>query len=164
MKSVRTIIALGGNEGSVMESFRYAVERLGSIGTVERISRIYQTIPLGGPKAQPDFLNAVLTLNTDLEPRELLSFMLTVETERGRLRFEKWGPRTLDLDLIDYDGEVLKRAHLKVPHPRMWERGFVLIPMNDVVPDYVHPISHESLKDRLKTVDQSGVTRSKDAI
>ena len=160
MKSVRAIIALGGNEGDVMASFRYALKRLGSIGTVDRTSHIYQTTPVGGPVGQPDFLNAVLTIQTELEPRELLSFMLSIESERGRLRFEKWGPRTLDLDLLDYDGEVLKRAHLQVPHPRMWGRGFVLVPLRDVAPDYIHPANHEPLKDRLKAFALDGVTKT----
>ncbi len=159
MKEHRAIIALGGNMGDVQEAFAFALARLETVGSIGAKSHIYQTTPVGGPQGQPDFLNAVVTLKTNLEPQELLSFMLSIETERGRLRFEKWGPRTLDLDLLDYDGQMFRYRHLTVPHPRMWERAFVLTPLADVAPGYIHPRTHESLRERLKTIELSGVSR-----
>ena len=154
------LIAFGGNLGDVLESFKYAADQLNTIGKTVAKSRIYQTKAVGGPEGQPDYLNAVVKLETDLQPRELLKFLLKTEANRGRERRIKWGPRTLDLDILDYDGQTLDLEDLTLPHPRMWERPFVLIPLSDVAPDYVNPVYGQILNKRLSQVNKSGVKQT----
>ncbi|HSX53479.1 MAG TPA: 2-amino-4-hydroxy-6-hydroxymethyldihydropteridine diphosphokinase [Patescibacteria group bacterium] len=161
MSMRRALIALGGNLGNVQEAFAYALQQLETIGKIVAKSHIYRTAPVGGPPNQPDYLNAVVALDTDLSAQKLLEFLLKIESDYGRVRHEKWGPRTLDLDLLDYDGQIIDQPNLSVPHPRMWERAFVLVPLNDVAPDYDHLINHETLKDKLKIQNLRGVTKTK---
>jgi 2-amino-4-hydroxy-6-hydroxymethyldihydropteridine diphosphokinase len=97
------------------------------------ISPVYQTAPVGGP-AQPDYLNAVLAVRTALDPRALLAATQGIEADFGRVRAERFGPRTLDIDIISYDGEVSDDPVLTLPHPRAHERAFVLAPWHDVDP------------------------------
>ena len=102
--------------------------------TVVRSSRIYETDPLGGPD-QPEYLNAVLEVRTDLTARGLLESCLAVEAEMGRVRSERWGPRTIDVDLLTYGDETIAEPDLIVPHPRMHDRGFVLVPLGELDAD-----------------------------
>src|SRR5262249_9763271 len=106
---------------------------------VTQISSIYETEPVGGPPDQPDFLNAVVEVETDLSPEELLDELQAIERELGRVRGERHGPRTLDLDLLLYGNVVQDQPGLTLPHPRMHERGFVLEPLAEIAPDAVHP-------------------------
>jgi len=160
MKNHQAIIAFGGNLGDVLESFHYALERLETVAKIAKKSELYQTAPVGGPLGQQDYLNAVVEAHTQLSPQDLLAFLLTIEAERGRIRREKWGPRTLDLDLLDYAGQQIEEPSLSLPHPRMWERAFVLIPLHDIKPDYLHPYANQTVKDRLPTIDQVGVLKA----
>src|SRR5262245_1951778 len=98
-----------------------------------RSSRLYETDPVGPP--QPDYLNAVIDVRTRLDPHALLDRVLAVEHELGRVRGERWGPRTIDVDVLTYDALELDDPRLTVPHPRMHERGFVLIPLLELEPD-----------------------------
>lgn len=104
---------------------------------VVRSSRVYETDPVGPP--QPSYLNAVLEIRTELEPRELLEACLSVEAELGRERGERWGPRTLDVDVLTYDERTIEEPGLVVPHPRMHERGFVLVPLAELDADPMLP-------------------------
>jgi 2-amino-4-hydroxy-6-hydroxymethyldihydropteridine diphosphokinase len=99
-------------------------------------SSVYETDPVGGPD-QGRFLNAVVALDTELSPRALLAVAQRLEDEAGRVRVERWGPRTLDVDVLLVGDAVVSEPDLVVPHPRMWERGFVLAPLHDVAPDLV---------------------------
>jgi len=102
-------------------------------------SALYQTAPIGGPVGQPAFLNAVLEVETTLSPQQLLALGQVVETRFGRQRREHWGPRTLDIDLLDYDGTICCGPELTLPHPRLHLRAFVLVPLAEVAPDWRHP-------------------------
>ena len=102
--------------------------------TVLRTSRVYETEPVGGPP-QPAFLNAVAEVETRLEPRELLDACLAAEDALGRVRAERWGPRTIDLDVLTYDDEVVDEPGLQIPHPRIHERAFVLVPLLELCSD-----------------------------
>lgn len=149
-------IALGANLGDPEAALRWAIARLETLGRVEAVSRFYRTAPVGGPLGQPDYLNAALSLHTALEPVALLRGLLALETEYGRVRLERWGARVLDLDLIAYGSLVLDTSELTLPHPRAWERLFVLEPLAEIAPQYPHPQTGETVAqavDRLKKAD-----------
>ncbi len=116
--------------------------------TVDKVSPVYETSPLGGPR-QGSFLNACALLKTSLPPEELLSKMLNIEDRLGRVREERWGPRLIDLDLLVYKDSVIKTANLELPHPRLAERDFVLIPLFDIAPELLIPGTNKTVQDLL---------------
>lgn len=130
------VIALGSNLGDPVAALRFAAAALASTPGITHVeaSGLYRTAPVGGVE-QPDFLNAVLRVTTDLPALDLLRRGLDIEAVAGRVREVRWGPRTLDVDLIAVDGETSATPELSLPHPRAHERGFVLIPWADVDPD-----------------------------
>jgi 2-amino-4-hydroxy-6-hydroxymethyldihydropteridine diphosphokinase len=155
----RAFVAFGGNIGDVVASFHHALDRLEAMGSVTSRSALYRTAPVGGPAGQPDHRNAVVVVRTDIEPGQLMTELLRIEAERDRVRRVRWGPRTLDLDLLDVDDTVLDEPGLTLPHPRLWDRAFVLVPLADVAPDWVHPVEGISVRQRLSQIDQTGVMR-----
>lgn len=134
----RAFLGLGSNLGDRLERLQLAVDELArSAGIrVTAISRVYETAPVGGPP-QDAYLNAVVAIDTTLDPHELLRKCQEIETRAERVRAEQWGPRTLDVDILLIDDVHLEDDDLTVPHPRMWERGFVLAPLRDVAPELV---------------------------
>jgi len=152
-------IALGGNLGDVHATFRAALEPLGVLGQVVRKSSLYLTPPWGLLE-QPEFFNAALELKTALGPEEVLGALLEIERLFGRERFGRWGPRTLDLDLLSYGGQVMGSERLTLPHPRMLERAFVLVPLLEIAPRWTHPASGESAREALEKLDSSGVHKT----
>jgi 2-amino-4-hydroxy-6-hydroxymethyldihydropteridine diphosphokinase len=120
-----------------------------------RLSPVYETDPVGPP--QPPYLNMVAELETELSPKGLLAEMLRIEKALGRERRERWGPRTLDLDLLLYGDLVLEEAGLSVPHPRLHERAFVLVPLLDLLPEGRHPLLGQSFAELLASLDASSV-------
>ena len=132
-------LGLGSNLGDRLSNLTGAVEKLERRGVrLLRSSRVYETDPVGGPE-QPDYLNAVIEVATELEPRELLEACLDVERALGRERGERWGPRTIDIDLLTFGNREIREAELEVPHPRMHERAFVLIPLLELDADPALP-------------------------
>lgn len=127
----RAFVALGSNLGDRMAHLRGAVH---GFDGVDAVSYVYETKPVGGPEQGP-YLNMVVRLQTSASARELLAQCRARELEAGRLRVERWGPRTLDADLLWIDGEQVGQPDLVVPHPRMFERDFVLVPLADVGAD-----------------------------
>ena len=149
-------MALGSNLGDREAAIRSAIEALDrSTGVaVTAVSSIIETEPVGGP-AQGRFLNAVVELKTTLDPRRLLQTCLIIEASHGRIRDrqKRWGPRTLDLDLLLHGDAVIDEPELTVPHPRMIERAFVIDPLAELAPELAHPVlgrSIRQLRDRLK--------------
>jgi 2-amino-4-hydroxy-6-hydroxymethyldihydropteridine diphosphokinase len=134
----RAYLALGSNLGDRLAHLQRAVEGLASTAGIEvaAVSRVYETAPVGGPP-QDAYLNAVVAVDTDLEPRALLRVGQALEAGASRVRAERWGPRTLDVDIVLYGDATIDSDDLVVPHPRMWERGFVLAPLRDVAPALV---------------------------
>jgi 2-amino-4-hydroxy-6-hydroxymethyldihydropteridine diphosphokinase len=132
---MRAFVALGSNLGDRLANLQDAVDRLGEVAGIRvvRTSRVYETDPVGPP--QPDYLNAVVMVETLLSARELLEACLGVERAMGRERSERWGPRTIDLDVLSYGQEEIDEPGLVVPHPRMHERGFVLVPLLELDAD-----------------------------
>jgi 2-amino-4-hydroxy-6-hydroxymethyldihydropteridine diphosphokinase len=134
-------VALGSNMGDGLNNCRQALEAISSDrrNRVVRYSPFYCTEPVG-KKDQGWFVNGVAAVETSLPPRELLEFLLSIEKEMGRIRRERWGPRVIDLDILIYGEERIDQEGLQVPHPRLQERRFVLIPLRDIAPDLKHPI------------------------
>jgi len=137
-RHVQACVGLGANLGDAAGTLRQAVEALDRREgvAVRAVSRFYRT-PAWGREDQPDFINAVVLLDTGLSPRALLDLLLAVEADFGRHRVagERWGPRTLDLDLLLYSDAVVDEPGLRVPHPHLHERAFALVPLLDVLPD-----------------------------
>jgi 2-amino-4-hydroxy-6-hydroxymethyldihydropteridine diphosphokinase len=133
----RAFIGLGSNLGDRLAHLRAAVDQLRNAGDVAGVSPLYETEPVGGPSGQDDYLNVVVELHTADSPRTLLERCQSLEASAGRERAERWGPRTLDADVLWVDGELVDEPDLTVPHPRMWERRFVLAPLADLAPDLV---------------------------
>ncbi|MFN3291031.1 MAG: 2-amino-4-hydroxy-6-hydroxymethyldihydropteridine diphosphokinase [Acinetobacter sp.] len=131
--SIVTYIGLGSNLGDSKVILTEAVHKLASLGDV-KISKLYQSPPMG-PQDQPNYLNAVVQLSTNLAPLDLLDELQRFEQESGRVRLRHWGERTLDLDLLIYAEEKIQHERLTVPHVGVMERDFVLIPLLDLDPD-----------------------------
>ena len=134
----RAFLALGSNLGDRPAHLQAAVYFLHAEPelTVRAVSPVYETDPVGGP-VQDDFLNAVIEIETDRSPHQLLVIAHAAEAAAGRVRVERWGPRTLDVDIVFIDGVTVDEPDLTVPHPRWRERDFVLAPMQDLAPDLV---------------------------
>lgn len=129
---MRAFVALGSNLGDRRAHLRAAVAGLPDVVAV---SGVYETDPVGGPEGQAPYLNAVVELDTDLSPRELLDAGRRLEDAAGRLRTERWGPRTLDVDILLVGDLTVNEPDLQVPHPRLWSRAFVVVPLQDLAPD-----------------------------
>jgi 2-amino-4-hydroxy-6-hydroxymethyldihydropteridine diphosphokinase len=110
-----------------------------NIGKVAKKSHIYETQPWGEPN-QDAFLNQVVMINTSLEPREMLEKITRIEREMGRERKEKWGPRVIDVDILFYGKRIIRDKGLEIPHPELHKRGFVLVPLMEIAPEFEHPI------------------------
>jgi 2-amino-4-hydroxy-6-hydroxymethyldihydropteridine diphosphokinase len=165
MSPRRAILALGSNLGDRLATLQKAVNFLadsttGSAGVT--VSPVYETVPVGGPK-QPDYLNAVLVIDTLLSPRALLRRCQIVEDMLHRLRQERWGARTIDVDIITYSDITSDEPSLVLPHPRAHERAFVLAPWRDVEPAATVP-DHGRIADLLALVGSEGVRRSRDLV
>ena len=135
------LIGLGANLGNRQETLSRALNLLGQMRSMRLLqhSRWYETSPAGGPASQPPFLNGAATLETSSEPEKVLALLAGVEKQLGRKRAERWGARTIDLDLLLYDAVVLNTPQLQLPHPRMAWRRFVLEPAEEIAPTMVHP-------------------------
>lgn len=129
------VLSLGSNLGDRKEWLRLAIQRLSQRYTVKQISSLYETAAWGKTD-QADFLNLVVELETDDSPRALLQTIQTIEQELERKRLERWGPRTIDIDILFYNDEEINEPDLVVPHPRLWERAFVLIPLLEIAPNF----------------------------
>ncbi|GAB1538320.1 hypothetical protein NUACC21_09780 [Scytonema sp. NUACC21] len=146
-------IALGSNIGDSLEILEAATETLDKTSgiVVQAKSSWYKTKAVGPP--QPDYINGAAILQVEMMPELLLETLLQIENKFGRLRRQQWGPRTLDLDLLLYDDLILKTPQLQIPHPRMRERAFVLVPLAEIAPDWVEPVSGLTIKELVKEVD-----------
>jgi 2-amino-4-hydroxy-6-hydroxymethyldihydropteridine diphosphokinase len=131
------VIALGSNLDDRAGNVRRAVEELGALGRVTAVSSLYESAPVG--PVQPDYLNAVALLETDLAPDILLRALLGIEAAMGRVRGERWGPRRIDLDLVAVDDLAADSPELTLPHPEAHRRAFVLVPLAEVAPEFVLP-------------------------
>ena len=154
------VLALGSNLGDRQDILQGAVDAIVGLPgmRVTAVSPVYETVPVGGP-AQPDYLNAVVLAATTLAARDLLDRVHEIEAAFDRVRVVRWGPRTLDIDVVDFGGERSDDPELTLPHPRAHERAFVLGPWRDVDPDAALP-GHGPVAELLAKADRSGLRRS----
>ncbi len=151
---MRAFVGLGGNLGDragVLSAAAAALRDAAQPGSF-RASHLYETRPWGMAD-QPDFLNAVVSFDTSLDPTDLLAFLEGIETRFCRVRCERWGPRILDLDLLDLGGTVLSTGELTLPHPRIEERGFVLVPLCEIEPGWRDPLTGRTAVEMLERLD-----------
>lgn len=150
---MRAFLGLGSNLGDRWAYLRDAVD---SLADVVAVSSVYETDPVGGPAGQEAYLNLVVELDTDLSARQLMSVGQRLQAAAERVQSERWGPRTLDVDVLWVDGVTIDDPDLQVPHPRMFERRFVLAPLAELAPDLV---SEEALADAVGNVAVVGTLR-----
>lgn len=156
--SVEATLGLGGNLGDPVAAFAAALTRLRAHAAVEltAVSSVWRTAPWG-KLDQPEFRNMAVLIETSLSADDLLALCLAIERESGRERRERWGPRTLDIDILTYGGETIERPGLQVPHPRIAERAFVLAPLAEIAPTIT--IGERSVAALLAAVGSDDVSR-----
>lgn len=156
---MKCAIALGSNQGNSLDILESSLNALDLIPGIELIqtSSWYQTKPVGTPQPQPDYLNGCALLSTEQTPEELLAILQATEIQFGRVNKGTLQARTLDLDLLLYGDVVLNTPDLTIPHPRMNERAFVLVPLAEIAPFWIEPRSGNKIAKLLKSVDTSGV-------
>jgi 2-amino-4-hydroxy-6-hydroxymethyldihydropteridine diphosphokinase len=159
---ISAALSLGANQGDVVGAFVYALQTLRVRGAARRasVSSVYRTAPWGKTD-QPEFLNIAALFETRLTARALLAACLAVETERGRVRREKWAPRTLDIDILDYGGATVDEPDLRLPHPYATERAFVLIPLCEIAPNL--ELGARTVAEWTALCDAAGVVRDEAA-
>ena len=156
---MKCAIALGSNLGKSLTTLENSLNVLNSNPGIKllAVSSWYQTKPVGG-SPQPDYLNGCAILNVQQTPEELLVLLQATELQFGRVRQERWGARTLDLDLLLYDNLIINTPNLTIPHPRMTERAFVLVPLAEIAPRWQEPTSGKAIAQLVQEVDVSGVS------
>lgn len=142
----RACIAFGSNIGNREQYINRAIQKLSEDGCIiKKVSRFYETEPYGYTD-QEKFTNGALCIETELSSQELLKLLMNIEAAIGRVRTIRWGPRVIDLDIIFFNDETIDEDNLKVPHPDMHNRKFVLEPLCEICPEYIHPILNKSIK------------------
>ena len=149
---MKVVLALGANLGDPRRQISLAIDAIRDIVKVERVSSLYETAPFKVNDAQPNYINAVLIGETELQPKELIKELLAIEAKLGRQRTLPKAARTIDIDIVDYDGFFLKSDELTLPHPRAHERRFVLEPWVEIEPDAVLR-EHGPIKELLAALD-----------
>ena len=151
MKGVEIYLALGSNLGDRMGNLASAVEHLSQKVNIKKVSTVYETEPVYY-KEQSLYLNAVLSTVTELEPSDLLRFVKSIESDLGRQPSFRNAPRTIDIDILFYGDQVAETAELIIPHPRIAERAFVLVPLAEIAPGLVHPVLQKRVSELLAMV------------
>lgn len=151
-------IGLGSNKGDREKYLISAIEKIDIDPEceVEAVSSVYETEPYG-VKDQGDFLNAVIRINTEYSPVDLFSFLKSIENDLGREKTIKWGPREIDLDILFYNDLIYSDENIIIPHKGITEREFVLIPLNEIDPDFVHPVTSKKISDLIQTDREASI-------
>ena len=158
MKEHIVYLALGSNLDNRLANLKQAVAALSPQMEVKAKSHVYETPP-SGYEEQPKFLNQVIKVKTYLEPELLLKHIKRLEVTLGRKTSFQNGPRLIDIDILFYDDLVLDTSSLVIPHPRLHERGFVLMPLMDIDPDLVHPVNKKSVREMIALSDTQGIEK-----
>ena len=150
-------IGLGSNMDSPRQHITTAIQSLGEIQSTRiiNVSSLYKSKPMG-PQNQDDYINAVVQIETEMEPTELLNYLQAIENRHGRVRAEHWGPRTIDLDILMFGNEIIQNDRLTVPHPQITKRSFVIVPLAEIAPDVVIP-EKGLVSELLLSIDQDGL-------
>jgi 2-amino-4-hydroxy-6-hydroxymethyldihydropteridine diphosphokinase len=153
-------LSLGSNLGDRLQYLKEAIQRIEAPDriSIKKISPMYETAPVGY-KNRPQFLNLVLKVNTSLKPLPLLECLLTIEEKMGRKRSGKWGPRNIDVDILLYDDLIVNSDQLTIPHPRMHERRFVLVPLAQIAPKLLHPLLKKNVSKLLESCEDNSKVR-----
>ncbi len=151
-------LALGTNLGDRETNLKRAKELLAPKVVIEQESAIYVTPPWGYAD-QPEFLNQVIKVRACLNPHKLLKALKSIENKMGREKTIRYGPRLIDLDILFYGQRVVQKKNLCIPHPRLHKRAFVLVPLGEIAPDFLHPLLKVRVQDLLSQVDTQGVIR-----
>ena len=153
----RVALSIGANLGDRLAALRYAVAELAELGDIVAVSEVYKTDPVGGPE-QPDYYNAVVVLETEAQPGEVLAAAQRAEQGRGRTREVRWGARTLDVDVLAHGTNTSADPDLTLPHPRATQRAFVMVPWAQIDPDFLLP-DGRTVATVCKGLDTAGVRR-----
>ena len=158
-KGQTSAIALGSNLGDSRAILEEAISILAATPGITLLAKSswYQTLAVGPP--QPDYINGCALVQVAFSPQVLLETLLAIEAQKGRIRTERWGARSLDLDLLLYDDLILDTPTLTIPHPRMRERAFVLVPLAEIAPDWIDPVTGKAIAELVKAVDCTGVKK-----
>lgn len=149
----RVFLGLGSNLEDRKNALNTAIKRLHEHIDDLTISDFFETDPVGITD-QPKFLNAACSGETELNPRDLLDFILAIEKEIGRVRTIKWGPRVIDIDILFYGDRIIREPDLTIPHPFIAERGFVLLPLSQIAGDFLHPVLQKTVSDLLRKLPE----------
>lgn len=156
---MQIFLSLGSNLGKKKENLKQALLLLQKSGVlVVKKSSFYETGP-SGVKNQPFFLNICVQAKTDLQPDELLQVCKKIEKRLGRKKRQKWGPREIDIDILFYGRRIITEKDLQIPHPRLPERKFVLVPLVEIAPNLIHPVLEKSVKQLLRKCRDKGIVR-----
>jgi 2-amino-4-hydroxy-6-hydroxymethyldihydropteridine diphosphokinase len=151
-------LSLGSNTGDRAANLRAAISQLDNAGTVHAISALYETQPVDLPD-QPWFLNCVAAIESSLPPRELLKFVLSIEAAMGRVRLREKGPRKIDIDVLLFGDRIVDEPGLKIPHPAMHRRRFVLEPLVEIAPEALHPVRKKTARELLTALEPGQTVR-----
>ncbi len=151
-------LCLGSNLGDRLSNLQQAMQLLAPKVAIRKASSVYETLPWGF-REQPAFLNQLIKVETALSPYDLLTNIKNIENKIGRLPSFRYGPRSIDIDIVFYDDIVLDSPDLQIPHPSLQERAFVLAPLVEIAPDHIHPVTGEKCSTLLVKLDQSGIRR-----
>ena len=150
MKHKNIFLLIGSNLGDRLGNLNRCASLISTeLGSIIRLSSVYETAPWG-KFDQPNYLNQAVQIDTNFEPIELLSGCLTIEKQMGRERDEKWGARSIDIDIIYFNDRIVSSPNLIIPHPRMTERKFVLTPLAEISPNFIHPVLKKTNEELLK--------------
>ena len=155
-------IGLGSNLGNKEENIIKAIDLIRKRFKILNVSSLYETEPIGY-KQQDWFLNCAMKINTNLKPQELLIFLQSIEKKLGRIRTIKDGPRTIDLDILFYNNKIINENNLIVPHSRLHERLFVLEPLKEICPNFVHPVLKKSVEEIYSMADDTKIVKKLEA-
>ena len=156
MKGIKIFLSLGSNLGDRLAYLEEACKHIElKVGKIESRSDVYEALAVGVTD-QPNFLNQVIKADCILNPDSLLHILQQVEKNLGRKRIEHWGPRTIDIDILFYGEEIIRTKSLEIPHPEAVNRLFVLLPMNDIAPNYIHPSENQSIVNLMQKIPNKG--------
>jgi len=153
----KVYLLTGSNIGNALQNLHRANDFIeNQIGKIEAKSLVYKTEPWGN-KEQEIFLNQLIVVQTNFSAPEVLKNILAIETKMGRNRHIKWEPRIIDIDILFFDDEIIDETDLKIPHPFIHERRFALIPLNEISPNFLHPVYNKTISELLQTCTDTGI-------